>query len=536
MPDNDVENINLYQIPIDIIPLNIAVYRLVEGKFIFIDFNKMAEKTEALKREELMGKCLTDIFPKVKEFGLLEVFERVNRTAQNETFDLKFYEDERISGWRTNEVIKLPNGDIMTMYKDLTQEKETKRLLQQSEEKFRAIAENSLIGIFIYTDHFIYINQALSDMSGYSAEELYTKQAWELISNPIQTEMKNNVQRRLSGEIFPQRYDDVEIFIKDGSKKIARIMTQTIVYEDGYAGLGTIVDITDIRETQTKLTLLAQAVEQTDELIRITDKHGIITYANDAFVAHSGYKQSELIGENCISIQSIEHDKAFYKELWETILSGKTYRNTLINRKKNQQIYYEALTITPIFNDKHEIQNFVATGKDITARIKMEEELQKYAITDDLTGLYNRRQGNKLLDIEFNKAQRYENSFTLLMFDIDNFKSVNDTFGHDKGDNILQELSKLVLLHIRKSDALIRWGGEEFIILSNYISKDKAIKFAEKLRVAITSYDFDIDMNISVSMGISLCKNDDTKESLLKRVDEGLYEAKESGRNCVKYR
>ena len=437
---NDTRDVKLYEMPIDSMPLNIAVYRRVGDDFIFVDFNKMAEQTEQITKEELIGKRLTEVFPGVRKFGLFDVLMRVDETGRPETFELNYYSDDRISGWRKNEIIKLPNGDVMAQYRDLTKErqlhalgqiidhslneiyifdkeslhftyvnrgasenigysleemksmtpidikveytrdrfvklitpllekrekqvifetihrrkdgseyavearlqlmeidgkeqfvaitldiserKETQMKLKQSEVKFRTIAENSLMGIFIYTENLVYVNDALVRMSGYGKEELYAMKVWEFVDVPLRKRLQNTVSRRLRGEYFPRQYDDVKVYTKYGVEKTVRVMTQTIPYEDGFAGLGTIIDITDIKETKQRLKLLAQAIEQTDDLVRITDIDGVMTYVNDSLVAHSGYMRAELIGQNARMFKSGHHDKGFYDRLWATILAG----------------------------------------------------------------------------------------------------------------------------------------------------------------------------------------------------------------------
>ncbi|MEA2092188.1 MAG: diguanylate cyclase, partial [Campylobacterota bacterium] len=195
----------------------------------------------------------------------------------------------------------------------------------------------------------------------------------------------------------------------------------------------------------------------------------------------------------------------------------------------------EEVTISPIYDDNGIIQNYISTGRDITPRIKMEEELRLRATTDDLTKIYNRYYGNEILDVEVDRVDRYGSSFAVLMFDIDNFKLVNDTYGHDVGDYVLKKLSEVISMHMRKSDTFIRWGGEEFLIISVHLDKNEAMIFAQKLRVAIESYKFDSDLSITISIGVTISKVGDAKGKILKRADDALYEAKEDGRNCVKF-
>ena len=418
---------------------------------------------------------------------------------------------------------------------DITDRKKIELSLKESEEKFRTIAENSLMGIFIYTDKFDYVNKAFTDTLGYSENELYKMSPLILFEDRFHENIKHIIKKRLSGEKFPQEYDDLKLVSKSGQIQIMRVMTETIKYKGAYAGLGTAVNITDITETKKRLKMLAQAVEQTDELMMITDENGVIIYTNDAYIAQTGYKHSELIGQKSSTFASGKHNNAFYKELWDTINSGKTYSNTLINRKKDTQLYYEEKTITPIIDENNVIQNFISTGRDITSRINMEKELHKRATIDNLTGIFNRHSGNEFINLEINKAQRYKNTFAIFMLDIDNFKKINDTYGHDIGDHVLEKFTKIISLHIRKSDAFIRWGGGEFLIISPNINKQESINFAEKLKVAISSCEFQKEMVVTVSIGVTIFKDGDTKESVLKRADLALYEAKTSGRNNIKY-
>lgn len=372
-----------YQIPIDFIPLNVVVYRYDGSDFIFIDVNKQAEKTEGLKKEALIGKKLCDIFPAVKEFGLYDVLLRVYEQGGHDTFDDAHYHDERISGWRKNEVISLPNGDVMALYEDLTQakqlEEENHRYLQQiqeSEDKFRNIAENALMGIFIYTDHYIYVNDTFSTMLGYEKEELYSMEVWEIIEASDQSKVREAAARRLLGEQFPLVYSDIKIVTKSGNIKIMRVSTRTIKYDGQFAGMGAIIDITDIEETKEQLKFLAQAIEQTDDLVKIINTKGEILFVNDSMITHSGYSRSELIGVHTRIFKSGHHDKLFYKNLWNTVVSGQIYRDTFVNKSKDGTTFYEEETITPIFDKNGKIKYYVSTGKDISKRVELENALR----------------------------------------------------------------------------------------------------------------------------------------------------------------
>jgi len=164
-----------------------------------------------------------------------------------------------------------------------------------------------------------------------------------------------------------------------------------------------------------------------------------------------------------------------------------------------------------------------------------QQELHSLAITDSLTGIFNRNQLNIVLPHEIGRSSRYDKTFGLLMIDIDYFKLVNDTFGHAAGDKVLQKTAKLLSKFIRENDTLIRWGGEEFVVLALDIDELSLIDFSNKLRKKIEDEDFAAIGKITVSIGATLFNKNDSQDKLLSRADKALYEAKDKGRNRVVY-
>ena len=161
-------------------------------------------------------------------------------------------------------------------------------------------------------------------------------------------------------------------------------------------------------------------------------------------------------------------------------------------------------------------------------------ELEKLSVTDKLTNLFNRRKIDETLAVEIERAQRNNSSFSLILLDIDKFKNVNDTYGHKVGDYVLQEIARLLTLNVRKIDLLGRWGGEEFLIVDSESHDEKVIEFAEKIRKVIETNKFENIGQITCSFGVAHYREGDTEASILIRTDKALYNAKDSGRNCVK--
>ncbi len=170
--------------------------------------------------------------------------------------------------------------------------------------------------------------------------------------------------------------------------------------------------------------------------------------------------------------------------------------------------------------------------KNIELR-NMNKELKKLSDTDALTGLFNRRKINIEIEKEYQRSLRYASPFALIMFDIDWFKKINDTYGHQVGDIVLQELSKLAKQTVRSTDIVSRWGGEEFLILCTQTDLKTAYNLAQRLREDTQNYKFNGDIKMTISLGAHEFNGKDSIDDLLKKVDDKLYKAKQSGRNKV---
>jgi diguanylate cyclase (GGDEF)-like protein len=159
----------------------------------------------------------------------------------------------------------------------------------------------------------------------------------------------------------------------------------------------------------------------------------------------------------------------------------------------------------------------------------------RQANTDSLTGLFNRRKGWEIIEAELDRAIRYHRPLPLIMFDIDQFKEINDTYGHLSGDHVLRSVSKRIRESLRKTDSLVKWGGDEFIVVCVETGLDEARRLAERLRSSIESLPVQSVDHLKASFGVTRFKEDDNFDSFIRRVDEKLYEAKSQGKNRVAY-
>lgn len=178
---------------------------------------------------------------------------------------------------------------------------------------------------------------------------------------------------------------------------------------------------------------------------------------------------------------------------------------------------------------------FLHYATDVTRYKKIEEELRFLSVTDTLTNVYNRRYFVQKLEEEIERAKRADSKFSLIMLDIDRFKSINDRFGHNTGDLVLKRMAETIKNRIRRIDTLARWGGEEFVILLPETTVNKAAVLAEELRESLSQMDIPGVGRVTASFGVAGYCPGDTVDTLVKRADELMYEAKAAGRNCVRY-
>ncbi|MCK4738092.1 MAG: diguanylate cyclase [Sulfurimonas sp.] len=206
-------------------------------------------------------------------------------------------------------------------------------------------------------------------------------------------------------------------------------------------------------------------------------------------------------------------------------------KNLKVLIKKNSNEYYFKLHSKEINIDNKLL--YLITFDDITDDYIKIKDLTTEASTDPLTGLFNRRKLNGVLSKEIDISSVTKSPLSIIFLDIDHFKNVNDTFGHDVGDEVLTDLSKIITSATRQGDFIARWGGEEFMIALQATDNSAASHLAEKIRVAVEAYSFNVVGNITISLGVTEYQQDESKNNFTKRVDKALYEAKESGRNKV---
>lgn len=321
---------------------------------------------------------------------------------------------------------------------------------------------------------------------------------------------------------------------KDGSSYVVRWNISPVRNDEGELTNFVSIqqDISAYVKAEERNRLLSRALDASGDPILITDTASRIVFANSAFSDVTGYPVEHLEGSTPAMLRSGQHDAAFYARLHEALARRRKHQATFVNRRRDGSLYHLEQTISPIVDDTGKLTHYVSIGKDVTERVSMERDLREAATRDKLTGLYNRRHGEQLLHDALDEASDAR-PLTILLADIDHFKRVNDRFGHPAGDRVLRSVADVLRRAVRESDAVIRWGGEEFLLVLDQCRDDCATDLAERIRERVEAQRDPEVGKVTLSLGLATWTMTGTAEEFIARVDAALYEAKRRGRNRV---
>lgn len=337
-----------------------------------------------------------------------------------------------------------------------------------------------------------------------------------------------------AGELI---HDDESHFRRaDGHTIPVELRSSPITLEGTVLGLViTFSDISVRKRREMELRKLSMAVEHSPAAVMITDVNGHIEYVNRQFLQGSGFMSSEVLGRTPALMSSGMTPRDTYDALWMNIKAGRNWQGELLNRKKSGELIWESVSISPI-NDCHgNVSNFVAIKEEINARKEREEVIWRQANLDSLTGLFNRRCFMNRLELLVSEAGRYERCFALLFIDLDGFKTVNDTLGHDGGDELLKDAARRLEGSLRDSDIIARLGGDEFTILMPDLEQLAAAEVLSEKLLTLLADVFQIKgqaAHVSASIGIAAYPDHGCDSTtLLNQADAAMYRAKRAGKN-----
>jgi len=313
--------------------------------------------------------------------------------------------------------------------------------------------------------------------------ESYKLEDFFKIGKKVKTVFKNEIASNVLQDMVRLTYDN--IIIVDGEQKPIGILTTK-----------NIINLVKLHKD------LSQPIKEYMVTPVDTIKQSVSIKEALEYIKEKGYKRAVIVDEEGVFVGVISQSE----------LISLTYSNWVNLMHQHEEELSEINTLLHNKTKKYE----------------------QLASTDTLTGLYNRYKFSEIFLYEYGLMLQRENKMSLAMLDIDFFKKVNDTYGHDIGDRVLKEVSNAILQTLRSTDTVGRWGGEEFVMLLPTADLDIAMKIAEKVRTTIATKEINVAKSVTVSLGVTEIKKGDTLEKALKRADNALYEAKESGRNCVK--
>lgn len=379
------------------------------------------------------------------------------------------------------------------------------------------------------------VNEGWTTALGYSREDLEGGTFLELVHPDDLDRTMKELSDLDSGKktyYFENRYKH-----KDGSYRW--FSWSAVVHSTRHIVYAVASDITDRKMAENKLRKSAHIINSTSEGVMLTDMKGIITDVNQAFTVITGYSKDDAVGNSPNLLKSGRHDDFFYHGLWESIASQGSWQGEIWNRRKNGEVYPEFLTVNEVKDSNEKIYGYAGIFSDISNIKRAEDQLSHLSTHDDLTGLANRSLFNEQVRFAVKRAERKQKIVAVILFDLDNFKNINESLGFTQGDELLQYAAKRISASVRGEDIVARISGDEFGVLLENIDYSKQISHIVEKVLAELKQPFVVSSNeiyLTASAGISLYPHDTEQEELLTRnADTALSKAKERGKGSYQF-
>ena len=408
------------------------------------------------------------------------------------------------------------------------------------ENRYKQIVENIHEGIWVIDkqNYIQFVNQALAGVLGYSVDEMQGQSVFNFEDEQAKVLCRARIAERKQG--VSDSYE-IELLHKEGHSVLVQIESSPLYDLHGnYDGIVEgVKDISDLRSQQLQLKMLSSAVEQSGSMVMITNQHADIEYVNPKFCEVTGYDKEEVIGKNASILRSENMEAGELTDLWAAITTGEDWHGEVNTQKKNGELFWSLMSVSAITNERGQISHYVTVSEDVSqlkeARMKMEE----LAYVDSLTGLANRVLFRDRLEQVLKAVQRSQTQAALLFLDLDQFKRINDSLGHDVGDALLMKVAERLRQCVRHQDTVARMGGDEFVILLTDIDgMSGASSVARKILDAMSKPNklLKHEIIITPSIGITLAPDDSLNaDILLKNADLAMYRAKSQGRNNYQF-
>ena len=409
------------------------------------------------------------------------------------------------------------------------------RRLMTSESRFRSLMDSNTIGIVTWNSAGTLqdANDCFLDMLGYARRDLRNGNLnWHGLGsgNPEQQERRAIGQLKKMGRCDPyekslrhKRGNSVPVYL--GASLIDDADGDTIAY---------VMDLSERKKADQQLRLAATVFAASNDGVLITDPDMLVISANRALCRMTGYQEPELLGRPPRVLQTLFNTEELYREMHGSLEQNGHWQSDVVERIKNGSLLPMRVSISSVTNEKQRITHYVAIISDITERKAQEDQLRHIAHHDTLTGLPNRILFNDRIEQSLKRARRNDSKFAVLFFDLNNFKPVNDKYGHDIGDKLLQTVAGRLIRNVRGTDTVTRLGGDEFVMLLEDVEDQAMVDQILDKTFAAVCEPCTIDghdIRIGVSVGVSIYPEDgSTARALLHHADIAMYDMKNNER------
>jgi diguanylate cyclase (GGDEF)-like protein/PAS domain S-box-containing protein len=500
--------------------------------------------------EEVLGRTPFDLMPPDEAEHVRALFNTVLASQQ------PCYGIENTNRHKNGQVVVLETNAVPVfgqtgkligyrgMDRDITERSQAELALRQSENNLAEAQRISHLGSWEWSipHGSLHWSDETYRIFGISAERF--EPTYEAFLQVIHPDDRARVQHAVEAALQQQKPYDIQHRIQypDGQERTVHERGEVLfdpVDARPLRMVGTVQDVTELKRSQQRLRQAAKVFESTSEGVMITASDQRIVAANQAFTRITGYTEDEVIGKNPKVLRSGRHGEDFYRGIWESVDTLGRWQGEIWNRRKDGAEYPEWLNISEVRDEAGAIVNYIGVFADITSIKEAQDKFAYAAHHDALTGLPNRVLFHDRLEQVLSRARRHGESVALLFVDLDRFKMVNDTLGHEAGDLLLQEVAQRLVGCMREEDTVARMGGDEFVVIQQGITQPSeagllATRLLRQVGQPLTLAGH--DMVVGLSIGISLYPQDgEDVSALLKNADAAMYRAKELGRNGYQY-
>ena len=502
--------------------------------------------------DQLIGGRLKTIVHPEDLQALRDFTKRVREAMEGQSVLTRLRRGDGQYAWLdgVTQAVRNDCGDIVEMIsisRDVTERQRLKTELQATTALHQSVTEsaNDAIVSADASGTIVAWNPAAERLFGYGDADILGRSVDVLIPERYRERHRAGFRKRLADGAPPLHRKTVELsgIRRDGSEFPLELSVASWGTNTGRFFTGILRDITDRKNSEDALRVAAAAFESSQGMV-VSDAQRTILRVNKAFTRITGYTEEEAIGSKTNLLKSGRHDQAFYETMWRTIDRTGSWSGEIWNKRRNGEVYPEWLNITAVKGASGRVAHYVGTFNDITQRKEAEDRINELAYYDPLTHLPNRRLLMDRLHQTLAASLRNKQEGALLFVDLDHFKTINDTSGHDMGDLLLQEVAKRLATCTRDADTVARTGGDEFVVVLDGLSEipEEAAAQAEIVGEKILSVlaePYPIqgrEIRSTPSIGITLFGDQQGSiEELMKQADIAMYQAKSAGRNALRF-